>query len=81
VGVRVSPRPQRARGTLLLHGRRALIVVAVWGRALSGGRLELVGTAPIRFRRFAIEPPSVAGLVTVDDHGELESRFVLRRAA
>jgi hypothetical protein len=49
----------------------------VRGQRVAGGRLELVGSAPIRFAAFAIEPPSVAGLVSVRDHGTLEFRLVL----
>jgi hypothetical protein len=37
-----------------------------------------VGSAPIEFARFGIEPPSVAGVVTVEDQGTLE--FKLRLA-
>jgi len=77
--VAISARPRRAAGTLTLHGRRAPIAVTVRGQRLAGGRLELVGSAPIRFADFAIEPPSVAGLVTVRDHGTLEFRLVLAR--
>jgi polyisoprenoid-binding protein YceI len=77
--VALGARPRLARGTLTLHGRRAAIAVAVRGQRLSGDRLELVGSAPIRFATFAIEPPSVAGLVTVSDHGLLEFRLVLAR--
>jgi hypothetical protein len=51
----------------------------VRGQRLSGGRLEVVGSAPIRFADFAIEPPSVAGVVTVRDRGRLEFRLVLAR--
>jgi hypothetical protein len=76
--VRIGASARRAAGTLTLHGRRAAIAVSVRGRA-AGGRVELVGSAPIGFRRFAIQPPSVAGLVTVDDHGLLEFRLVLHR--
>jgi polyisoprenoid-binding protein YceI len=76
--VRIAAAPQRANGTLLLHGRRAAIAVTVRGRATRGG-VELVGSAPIAFRRFAITPPSVAGLVTVEDHGLLEFRLELHR--
>lgn len=75
--VALSARAKRTTGTLTLHGRRAPIVVTVRGQRLSGDRLELVGSAPIRFATFAIEPPSVAGLVTVSDHGLLEFRLVL----
>jgi polyisoprenoid-binding protein YceI len=77
--VALGARPRQAKGTLTLHGRRAAIAVAVRGQRLSGDRLELVGNAPIRFATFAIEPPSVAGLVTVSDHGLLEFRLVLAR--
>jgi polyisoprenoid-binding protein YceI len=77
--VALGARPRPAKGTLTLHGRRAAIAVAVRGQRLSGDRLELVGSAPIRFASFAIEPPSVAGLVTVSDHGLLEFRLVLAR--
>jgi polyisoprenoid-binding protein YceI len=69
--------PRRTTGTLDLHGRRAPITVTVRGQRVAGGRLELVGSAPIRFAAFAIEPPSVAGLVSVRDHGTLEFRLVL----
>jgi polyisoprenoid-binding protein YceI len=77
--VALGARPRQAKGTLTLHGRRAAIAVAVRGQRLSGDRLELVGSAPIRFATFAIDPPSVAGLVTVSDHGVLEFRLVLAR--
>jgi polyisoprenoid-binding protein YceI len=76
----VSATPRKTTGTLLLHGRRAPITVTVRGQRLAGGRLELVGGAPIRFAAFGIEPPSVAGLVSVRDHGTLEFRLVLAQA-
>jgi polyisoprenoid-binding protein YceI len=76
----VSAAPRNTTGTLLLHGRRAPITVTVRGQRLAGGRLELVGTAPIRFAAFGIEPPSVAGLVSVRDHGTLEFRLLLAQA-
>jgi polyisoprenoid-binding protein YceI len=73
----LSASSQRTSGTLTLHGRRATVAVTVRGQRLSGNRLELVGSAPIRFASFAIEPPSVAGVVTVRDRGLLEFRLVL----
>jgi polyisoprenoid-binding protein YceI len=68
---------RRTSGTLVLHGRSAPIVISVRGQRLAGARLELVGSAPIRFADFGIEPPSVAGIVSVRDHGVLEFRVVL----
>jgi polyisoprenoid-binding protein YceI len=69
-----------ARGRLTLHGRTAPIGAQVRGERLSAGVIEVVGSAPIRFADFAIEPPSVAGLVTVRDRGALEFRLRLRRS-
>jgi polyisoprenoid-binding protein YceI len=75
----LAARAGRAKGTLTLHGRRASIDVTVRGQRVAGGRLELVGSAPIDFARFGIDPPSVAGIVSVRDHGVLEFRLVLGR--
>jgi polyisoprenoid-binding protein YceI len=75
----ISPRRHHVQGTLTLHGRRAPIDVTVSGQRVAGDRIELVGSAPIAFARFGIEPPSVAGIVSVRDHGLLEFRLVLGR--
>jgi polyisoprenoid-binding protein YceI len=75
----LDARAGRAKGTLTLHGRRASTDVSVRGQRLAGDRLELVGSAPIEFSRFGIDPPSVAGIVSVRDHGVLEFRLVLGR--
>jgi polyisoprenoid-binding protein YceI len=77
--VALTPRAGQAKGTLTLHGRRAPIDVSVRGQRTAGGRLEVVGSAPIEFARFAIEPPSVAGIVSVRDRGVLEFHLVLGR--
>jgi polyisoprenoid-binding protein YceI len=75
----LSTAPRSTTGALLLHGRRAPITVTLRGQRLAGGRLEVVGRAPIRFADFGIKPPSVAGIVSVRDHGLLEFRLVLAR--
>jgi polyisoprenoid-binding protein YceI len=77
--VALSATPRHINGTLTLHGRRAPIDVTVRGQRVAGGRIELVGSAPIAFARFGIEPPSVAGIVSVRNHGRLEFRLVLGR--
>jgi polyisoprenoid-binding protein YceI len=78
--VALAARAGPAKGTLTLHGRRAPIDVTVRGQRVAGGRLELVGSAPIEFARFGIDPPSVAGIVSVRDRGVLEFRLVLGRS-
>jgi polyisoprenoid-binding protein YceI len=65
------------RGELSLHGETQPIQVRLSSQRV-GDEIELVGSAPIEFARFGIEPPSVAGFVTVEDEGTLE--FKLRLA-
>ena len=43
-----------------------------------GSGLDLVGSTPIAFSDYGMEPPSVAGVASVRDHGKLEVRLVLR---
>lgn len=40
--------------------------------------VEVVGSSRIEFDDFGIEPPSVAGFVTVEDQGTLEFKLRLR---
>ena len=71
-------RPRTAsRGRLTLHGETRPIDVRLSSQRV-GEEIELVGSAPIEFARFGIEPPSVVGFVTVEDEGTLE--FKLRLA-
>lgn len=67
---------QQAKGNLTLHGRTRPIAAMVQGRQQANGHVELAGTADIDFEAFGIQPPSVVGFVTVEDHGTLE--FELR---
>ena len=75
----LSREPVAARGRLTLHGETQPIVARVSGQRTGEGRIELAGSAPIDFGRFAIEPPSVAGFVTVRDTGRLEFALTLAR--
>lgn len=74
----ISRRRARARGRLTLHGQTRPITATVRGQRLDDDQIELVGDAPIEFDRFAIEPPSVAGFVTVRDTGTLEFKLRFR---
>jgi polyisoprenoid-binding protein YceI len=74
----LSRNPVNAEGRLTLHGVTAPVRARLRGQRLAGNEVEVVGTAPIEFRRFGIEPPSVAGFVTVQDHGVLEFKLNLR---
>jgi polyisoprenoid-binding protein YceI len=74
--VGLTRRNQTVRGELTLHGETQPIAVKVSAQRLGGDTIELAGSAPIAFADFGIEPPSVAGVVTVEDEGTLE--FMLR---
>ena len=78
--VDLTRRSQTVRGELTLHGETQPIRVKVSAQRLGGDTIELVGEAPIAFADFQIEPPSVAGVVTVEDEGTLEFKLRLRPA-
>jgi polyisoprenoid-binding protein YceI len=74
--VELSRRRTTTRGRLTLHGETNPIDVRLSSQRV-GEEIEVVGSAPIEFARFGIEPPSVAGFVTVEDEGTLEFRLRL----
>jgi polyisoprenoid-binding protein YceI len=63
----------KVKGNLTLRGVTKPIELQLQGSYLRGALplLEIVGSAPIRLSDFEIVPPDVAGVVKVDDHGEL----------
>ena len=66
-----------ARGRLTLHGETRPIRVRLSSQR-AGDEIEVAGSAPIEFADFDIEPPSVAGFVTVEEEGTLEFKLRLR---
>jgi polyisoprenoid-binding protein YceI len=66
-----------ARGRLTLHGTSRAVRVALRSRRVPGG-IDLVGSTPIRFADYRMQPPSVAGVASVRDHGVMEVRLRLR---
>ena len=73
---RIAPRFS-ARGTLTLHGRARTVRVRLQSRRVGVG-IDLVGSTPIEFADYGMDPPSVAGVASVRDHGVLEVRLRLR---
>jgi polyisoprenoid-binding protein YceI len=74
--VALERRRATARGRLTLHGETQPIQVRLSSQRV-GEAIELAGSAPIEFADFGIEPPSVAGFVTVEDRGTLEFKLRL----
>jgi polyisoprenoid-binding protein YceI len=61
------------KGDLTLHGVTKSIELKLQVQVLAGEPtvLEVVANQPILFADFGIEPPTIAGLVSVQDRGEL----------
>jgi len=66
-----------APGRLTLHGVTRPIRVRLRARRSAAG-VDLAGSAGIRFADFRMEPPSIAGFVSVRGRGVLEVRLRLR---
>lgn len=68
-----------AEGELTIHGVTKAVEIPIDARA-AGDTIELVGSYAFPMADFAMEPPNVAGFVTVEDHATLEFRLVFIRA-
>ena len=79
--VELSRTKTTTAGTLTLHGETQPVEVTLRSQRIGDSTIELAGSAPIAFADFGIEPPSVAGVVTVEDHGVLEFKIRLRPVA
>jgi polyisoprenoid-binding protein YceI len=68
-----------AVGDFTLHGVTRHVRIPVEGR-WDGRDVQVVGHLPIVFADYDMEAPSVAGLVTVQDEGEMEFQLFFREA-
>ena len=64
-------------GTLTLHGVTKDVEIAAKARLEADGSVVVAGSLPILFSDYDIEPPSIAGLIAVQDNGTMEFRVVL----
>lgn len=60
-----------ARGNLQLHGVTRSVSVTVHFEQAKNG-IEVLADMPIEMADYSIEPPDVAGIVSVDNHGSFE---------
>jgi polyisoprenoid-binding protein YceI len=60
-----------ATGDLTLHGTAKVVSFTVTARR-NGATLQVLGSIPVRFADYTIPNPSLAGVVTTQDHGILE---------
>ncbi|HSW41830.1 MAG TPA: YceI family protein [Patescibacteria group bacterium] len=66
-------------GKLTLHGVARDVTITAQARLEADGTVVVVGSLPIRFADYAIEPPSIAGIIAVQDNGSLEFRVVFAK--
>ena len=66
-------------GRLTLHGVTRDVEIAAQARRQDDGTVVVAGSLPILFSDYDIEPPSIAGLIAVQDNGSMEFRVVLAR--
>lgn len=60
-----------ATGDLSLHGVTKSVTIALTA-CWTGAAVEVDGSTPIVMADYSIKPPSIGGIVSVDDHGVLE---------
>lgn len=66
-------------GDLTLHGVTKTVDTPAKAQ-LGGGLIQIAGSLAFPFRDFGINPPNVAGFVTVEDNGTLEFRVNLSKS-
>jgi polyisoprenoid-binding protein YceI len=70
---------KKATGALTLHGVTNRVTIAVEAR-WDGKRVQVVGSHPILFSDYDIDPPSVPAAASVDNEGEMEFHLFFRKA-
>ncbi len=68
-----------ATGDLMLHGVTKSITIAL-AACWTGTIVRVDGSTPIVMADYAISPPSIGGIVSVDDHGVLEFQLTFGRS-
>ena len=66
-------------GDLTLHGVTKTVDIPATAQ-LNGGQIQILGSLTFAFSDFAINPPNVAGFVTVESSGTLEFQVNLTKA-
>ena len=68
-----------ATGEFTIHGTTRSVTFPIQARR-NGGRIEVLGSIPVRWDEYGIPEPS-NGLVQVEDHGTIEFLLLFDRAA
>ena len=74
-----SPINVTAKGKLTLHGVTKDVEVPVAAQVFNGN-IEIAANISVAMAEYGIDPPSLAGFVTVDDTGVIEFKLLLSRS-
>ena len=66
-----------ATGELTLHGVTKTVQVPIQAR-LSGDLVTVVGSIPIQFADYSVQPPTSFAILSVEDHGTMELQLHFR---
>lgn len=69
----------QAVGRFSLHGVVRTVTVKLKAKQ-SGTTFQVQGLIPVKMADYKIEPPSIGGFVTVEDHGQVELKLTLAKA-
>jgi polyisoprenoid-binding protein YceI len=68
-----------AAGDFTLHGVTRRVSIPVEGR-WDGRDIQVIGNLNVKFADYQMEPPNIAGFVSVKDEGEMEFQIFFRKA-
>jgi polyisoprenoid-binding protein YceI len=70
----------QAKGDLTIHGVTKSVTIPIQAR-LDGSTIQLVGSLKFPMSDFDIDPPNIAGFVTVEPEGTMEFRLFFSKSA
>jgi polyisoprenoid-binding protein YceI len=68
-----------ATGDFTLHGVTRRVSIPLEGR-WDGRDIQVIGTLNVKFADYQMEPPNIAGFVSVKDEGQMEFQIFFRKA-
>ncbi len=68
-----------ARGTLTLHGVTQAVEIPLEAAIVGGDVMVVVGSIPILFSDYDVQPPRSPSLVSIEDNGVMELQLFLEK--
>lgn len=74
-----SPFTAEAIGDLTIHGVTNRVTIPLEGQLIDAGSVVVIGSIPILFADYDIDPPSAAVVLSVEDNGIMELQLFFTR--